>query len=273
MAFPGSAPNSDVESGKEQLRGGLKDDRQTIATYDDEHVLESSVEIPVLLRFSSASSGASAEGISPFLMTAEAASHQFTSSPCTICYTESMENDGDVTRILSAINDGKADASSLLPLVYSELRHLAAARLKQESPGQTLQPTALVHEAYMRLVGDAATAWDSRGHFFGAAAEAMRRILIENARRKKRIRHGGRHNRVELNDGDPALSAADIRLLALDEALTELAKESAEKAELIKLRYFAGLSEQDAAEILGISRATAARWWVYSKAWLSERMS
>jgi RNA polymerase sigma factor (TIGR02999 family) len=176
----------------------------------------------------------------------------------------------DVTRILSAIEQGDPHAAEqLLPLVYDELRKLAAQRLAQESPGQTLQATALVHEAYLRLVDvKQAQQWSSRGHFFAAAAEAMRRILVENARRKASLKRGGNRQRVNL---DAAVSCADEStedLLALHEALDRLAEEDHRKAELVKLRYFAGLSVQDAADALGISRATADRYWTYAKVWL-----
>ena len=165
----------------------------------------------------------------------------------------------DVTRILSAIEQGDPQAAEqLLPLVYDELRKLAAQRLAQEKPGQTLQATALVHEAYLRLVGRReAQSWDSRGHFFAAAAEAMRRILVENARRKKRLKRGGDRQRVELDQVAETGELADDRLLAVDEALDELDREDPQAAQLVKLRFFAGLSITDAAEVLGISRATA----------------
>src|SRR5579864_4616444 len=180
----------------------------------------------------------------------------------------------DVTRILSAIEQGDpAAASELLPLVYEELRKLAAARLTQEKPGQTLQATALVHEAYLRLVGnDSNEHWDGRGHFFAAAAEAMRRIVVENIRRKKSVKRGGGHHRVEIDVAE--LSAAeDDKLVALDEALTKLAEFDAPKAELVKLRYFAGLTIREAADVLGISTATADRYWAYARAWLQQQMS
>lgn len=181
----------------------------------------------------------------------------------------------DLTGLLSAIEQGDPTAAEqLLPLVYDELRRLAAQRLAQERPGQTLQATALVHEAYVRIVGSAPgqPGWNSRNHFLAAAAEAMRRILIENARRKKaQKRGGGAHSRVELDgidlpDGPDGAPAED--LLALDEALDRLAREDPGKAELVKLRYFAGLSVEQAGEALGISRATAARHWDYARSWL-----
>lgn len=180
----------------------------------------------------------------------------------------------DLTSLLSAIEQGDPTAAEhLLPLVYDELRRLAAQRLAQERPGQTLQATALVHEAYVRLVGSTPTpsGWSGRNHFLAAAAEAMRRILIENARRKKAGKHGGAHRRVEFDGidlpADPDCAPADD-VLALDEALTRLAREDPGKAELVKLRYFAGLSVEEAAEALGISRATAARHWDYARSWL-----
>ena len=177
----------------------------------------------------------------------------------------------DVTQILSKIAAGDQLASrELLPLVYDELRKLAAARMAQENPGQTLQATALVHEAYVRLVDNCKPqAWDSRGHFFTAAAEAMRRILVESARRKARPKHGGGMDRITLSDAH--LEAAEIRsfdLLALDEALEKLAAIDPRKAELVKLRFFAGLSGKQAAGVLGIAQSTAILDWAYAKTWL-----
>ena len=175
----------------------------------------------------------------------------------------------DVTRILVAIEKGDTRAADeLLPLVYQELRHLAAQKLSQEPPGQTLQATALVHEAYLRLVGSEALNWSGRGHFFSAAAEAMRRILIENARRKQRRKRGGDRQRVNLDDAYIAIEGPSTDLIALDEALTKLAEEDPVKADLVKLRYFAGLTIEQAAKILEISRATAERYWSYARAWL-----
>jgi RNA polymerase sigma factor (TIGR02999 family) len=182
----------------------------------------------------------------------------------------------EVTHILSAIEQGDpAAAEQLLPLVYDELRQLAAQRLAQEAPGQTLEATALVHEAYLRLVGGAKpqVAWDSRGHFFAACAEAMRRILIDNARRKRRPKHGGDRRRIDLDAATPPAEAAPDTLLALDEALTQFAAEDRAKAELVKLRYFAGFSLDEAADLLGISRATAKRHWAYARAWLYSAIS
>jgi RNA polymerase sigma factor (TIGR02999 family) len=183
----------------------------------------------------------------------------------------------EVTRIISAIQHGDGQASDqLLPLVYDELRKLAAQRLVGEKPGQTLQATALVHEAYLRLVDvNQSQQWDGRGHFFAAAAEAMRRILIENARRKARAKHGGKLRRVNLDEAaavtEPAAAADD--LLALDEALTKLAAAEPVKTELVKLRFFAGLTIPQAAEALGISEATAERYWTYARAWLHCEMA
>lgn len=176
----------------------------------------------------------------------------------------------DVTRILSAIEQGDPKAAErLLPLVYDELRKLAAQRMVHEKPGQTLQATALVHDAYLRLVGpDDAQKWESRGHFFAAAAEAMRRILVDNARRKRTEKHGGQRERLDLDAVDVAADAPSEDLLALDEALTKFAAEDPIKAEVVKLRYFAGLSEEEAARALGISRATAHRHWHFAKVWL-----
>jgi RNA polymerase sigma factor (TIGR02999 family) len=178
----------------------------------------------------------------------------------------------EVTRILSAIEQGDPQAAAqLLPLVYEELRRLAAQHLAHEKPGQTLQATALVHEAYLRLVeGErrgSSPPWDNRRHFFAAAAEAMRRILVENARRKHSVRHGGGRRRLDL---DEALSLPEPRpdLLALDEALARLAEKQPLKAELVKLRFFAGLTMPEAAQALGVSLATAERYWTFARSWL-----
>lgn len=182
--------------------------------------------------------------------------------------SDSPEPNRQVTQILEALAAGESQAAEqLLPLVYGELRRVAAAQLRHERPGQTLQATALVHEAYLRLVGGE-TSWENRRHFFAAAAEAMRRILIDRARRKRRVRHGGGRQRVELEADQLAIDAPSVDLLALDEALDRLAAEDPQKAELVKLRFFAGLDEQEAADVLGISRSTAARHWAYARAWL-----
>ncbi len=180
----------------------------------------------------------------------------------------------DVTRILNAIERGDAKATDeLLPLVYEELRLLAAQKLSHEPAGQTLQATALVHEAYLRLMGDEPQSWENRGHFFAAAAEAMRRILVENARRKRRVKHGGQHLRIDLDEADPSIEASSDDLLALDEALTKLAGMDRVKSDLIQLRYFAGLSLEQAAALLGISEPTAKRYWRYARAWLFREMN
>ena len=179
----------------------------------------------------------------------------------------------DVTLILTAIEQGDAKAADkLLPLVYKELRRLADHKMSKEPQGQTLQATALVHEAYIRLVGSEAQNWNSRGHFFGAAAEAMRRVLIENARRKQRLKRGSGRDKVELKCEDAVIERPSDDLIALDEALTELAELDKTKAELVKLRYFAGLTLEQAASILEISPATAKRYWTYAKAWLYGRI-
>ena len=179
----------------------------------------------------------------------------------------------DVTRLLDAAAAGdRRAAADLLPAVYAELRQLAAARLANEKAGHTLQPTALVHEAYLRLVGD--QRFDHRGHFFAAAAEAMRRILVESARRRKRLRRGGDLQRHSLDDHEPVADdpADALDLLALDEALTRLEAASPRRARLVKLRYFAGLTLPDAADLLGVSRSTAEADWTYAKAWLKREM-
>lgn len=180
----------------------------------------------------------------------------------------------DVTRILSQIEAGDPQAAEkLLPLVYEELRKLAAAKLANEKPGQTLQATALVHEAYLRLVGGKnSQPWDSRGHFFAAAAEAMRRIIVENARRKSRLKHGGDLARLEVELIDlPTRMAADD-LIALDEALEKLHQQDPLKARLVTLRFFAGLTIEQASEVLNISRVTAHRYWTFARAWLHHEM-
>lgn len=176
----------------------------------------------------------------------------------------------DVTRILGAIEQGDPQAAAqLLPVVYDELRRLAAVQMAQEKSGQTLDATALVHEAYLRLVGPADEArWQNRGHFFAAAAEAMRRILVENARRKKRLRHGGGLRRAEMPADGPAAVEPVEDVVAIDEALTKLAAADPQAAELVKLRYFAGLTVEQAAEVLGVSVRKAYTVWAYARAWL-----
>ena len=180
----------------------------------------------------------------------------------------------DVTQLLNAIEHGDPRAAEqLLPLVYAELRKLAAQKLAQEKPGQTLQATALVHEAYLRLVGGGQEAhWNSRGHFIAAAAEAMRRILVENARRKKTEKHGGKRKRIDLSQTEPIGQADPDAVLDLDEALTILAGEDPQAAEVAKLRIFAGLSVEEAAQALSTSRANAYRQWAYARAWLHARL-
>ena len=180
----------------------------------------------------------------------------------------------NVTRVLEAIEQGDAHAAEqLLPLVYDELRKLAGQKMAQESAGQTLQATALVHEAYIRLIGGAdQPGWDNRGHFFAAAAEAMRRILIDNARRKGRVKRGDSRKRVDLDDADLISVAAPDELLLIDEAIARLALEDARAAQLVRLRYFAGLSVEDAAEMSGLSRSTAYEHWSYARAWLHSEL-
>jgi RNA polymerase sigma factor (TIGR02999 family) len=182
----------------------------------------------------------------------------------------------DVTRILNAIERGDAKATDeLLPLVYEELRLLAAQKLSHEPPGQTLQATALVHEVYLRLVGQEHQSWDSRGHFFAAAAEAMCRILVDNARHKKTQKKGGERRRVDLTASEAVTAEEDLRcddLLALDHALDKLSQKDEIKANVVKLRYFAGLTIEQTANSLGISPATAKRYWTYARAWLIREM-
>ena len=181
----------------------------------------------------------------------------------------------DVTQLLSQIESGdSAAADELLPLVYDELRKLAAVRLANEKPGQTLEATALVHEAYLRLVDvDKAQHWDSRGHFFAAAAESMRRILVDNALRKKTLKRGGDRNRENLSDVAPAIVPPEDDLIALNEALEHLAEIEPQTAQLVKLRYFAGLTNKQSAELLGISPRKADSLWAYAKVWLHERIT
>lgn len=180
----------------------------------------------------------------------------------------------DVTHILSAIERGDPlAAAELLPLVYEELRKLAAARMTEERPGQTLDATALVHEAFLRLVeGGRPDAWAGRAHFFAAAAEAMRRVLVENARRKGRLRHGGDRRRIALPDAEVAAPTDDEQLLLLDESLTRLTAARPQAAELVRLRFFAGLTVDEAAPVLGLSARTARRLWVFARAWLRRDM-
>lgn len=179
----------------------------------------------------------------------------------------------NVTQLLAAVSDGDSKAASeLLPLVYEELRKLARSNMKRESEGHTLQPTALVHEAYMRLVGGADVKWDNRGHFFGAAARAMRRILVERARAKGRIKRGGERKRVELADEMMAVEPESTDLLALDEALERLEKYDSRKCEVVMLRYFAGLSIEETAAGMGLSPATVKNEWAFARAWLHREL-
>jgi RNA polymerase sigma factor (TIGR02999 family) len=180
----------------------------------------------------------------------------------------------EVTRILNALEQGNERAiDELLPVVYQELRQLAAQRLSRERPGQTLQPTALVHEAYLRLAGEKNPLWKGRTHFFAAAAEAMRRILIENARRKRRLKRGRDRQRIDLDQAEIVVEDSPQDLLILDEALARLEATDKTKAELVKLHYFAGLTLEQAAELLDISQRTAKRYWAYARAWLYEQIN
>jgi RNA polymerase sigma factor (TIGR02999 family) len=181
----------------------------------------------------------------------------------------------DVTRLLSQIEQGDAKAAEeLLPLVYDELRKLARAKFRHEDSGQTLQATALVHEAYLRLVESNHTQkWDSRGHFFAAAAEAMRRILVENARRKNRVKHGGDFDRVDAELAELPMRMTSDELIALDDALENLRREDPVKARLVTLRFFGGLTIEQASEVLDISRVTAFRYWTFARAWLHHQMT
>ena len=180
----------------------------------------------------------------------------------------------DVTRILEELKGGDRQATDkLLAAVYAELRRLAARKLSRERPGQTLQATELVHEAYLRLLGGGAGEWENSVHFFGAAAEAMRRILVEAARRKARVKHGGGLQRREVDESDAIVLSGSTDLIALDEALEKLYREDQVKAELVKLRYFSGLTVEQAGRILGISRATADRYWTFARTWLYNEIS
>jgi RNA polymerase sigma factor (TIGR02999 family) len=190
------------------------------------------------------------------------------------CFSKRAEPKKEVTRILDAIQRGDSKAAdALLPLVYDELRRLAAQRMAHEAPGQTLQATALVHEAWLRLGGDDQPSWQNRAHFFAAAAEAMRRILIDNARRKNYLRHGGGAERVNLDGLDLAASVDGEQLLALNEALDHLAAHDATKAQVVKLRFFAGLTNEQVARVLGVSEPTVKRHWTYARAWLFREMN
>lgn len=184
-------------------------------------------------------------------------------------FAATLERVSDVTRILEAAQNGDPTAAhQLLPLVYEELRRLAAAKMGQEKPGQTLQPTALVHEAWLRLVGSESQRWENRAHFFAAAAEAMRRILVEKARRRQRLRHGGGQQRVDLDEIAIMAPESDERLLQVHEALDRLAAEDKVKADVVKLRFFVGLTDREVADALGLSERTVERHWAYAKPWL-----
>lgn len=175
----------------------------------------------------------------------------------------------DVTYLLNALEKGDPQAGDqLLPLIYEELRKVAVAKMAQERPGQTLQATALVHEAWLRLAGSNSQCWDNRRHFFAAASESMRRILVEKARRRQRIRHGGELARVDLDDVEIPVGVREDQLIAVDDALASLEKEDPKKAEVVKLRYFVGMTNRETAEALGISEATVERYWAFAKAWL-----
>jgi len=179
----------------------------------------------------------------------------------------------DVTQVLQAIRSGDGRASEeLLPLVYAELRQLATARMHQEADGQTLQATALVHEAWLRMVGDGDRTWQNRAHFFGAAAEAMRRILVENARRKSRLKRGGGQIRLSIDDLDVAATTPDDKILLMDEALEQLRTQDPEKARIVVMKFFGGLTNQEVAENLNLAERTVERQWAYAKAWLFQRI-
>ena len=183
------------------------------------------------------------------------------------------ESTNEITQVLQAIRRGDGQASGeLLPLVYDELRRLAAARMAQEPVGQTLQATALVHEAWLRLVGDGDRTWQNRAHFFGAAAEAMRRILVENARRKSRLKRGGGQVRLDIENLDLAATTPDDKILLMDEALEQLQTEDEQKARIVVLKFFGGLTNQEVAESLRVTERTVERQWAYAKAWLFQRI-
>lgn len=184
-----------------------------------------------------------------------------------------LESMSDVTQVLQAIQRGDGRASEeLLPLVYNEMRRLAAARMAQEADGQTLQATALVHEAWLRMVGAGERTWQNRAHFFGAAAEAMRRILVENARRKSRLKRGGGQLRLDIENLDLAAAGPDDKVLLMDEALEQLKAEDPEKARIVVLKFFGGLTNKEVAENLGVTERTVERQWAYAKAWLFQKI-
>lgn len=200
-------------------------------------------------------------------------SFQFKLTVVSTCPPMPGEYTSDITQVLQAIKRGDGQAAEdLLPLVYDELRRLAAARMAQEAPGQTLQATALVHEAWLRMVGAGDRTWENRAHFFGAAAEAMRRILIENARRKSRLKRGGGRLRVDIDELNLAAATPDDKILLMDEALERLEAEDAEKARIVVLKFFGGLTNQDVARILGVTERTIERQWAFAKAWLFQNI-
>ena len=186
--------------------------------------------------------------------------------------SRAMAQSHDVTQILIAVRNGDAGAADLLPLLYNELRQIAASKMASEAAGHTLQPTALVHEAWLRLVGDNQQAWPSRAYFFAAAAEAMRRILVEHARRKQSLKRGGEYERIDLNESAIVLAAPADELLAVDEALEKLANEDSSAAELVKLRYFVGMTMEESAAALDMAPRSAERLWTYARAWLQREI-
>ena len=179
----------------------------------------------------------------------------------------------EITRVLQELGEGRRSSEELLPLVYEELRALARSRMAREVPGQTLQATALVHEAYLRLVGDADPGWNGRGHFFGAAALAMRRILVEQARRKGRLKHGGGQRRLDVDDAVLAIEPPDADVLAVDQAVRRMEREDPRKGRIVDLRYFAGLTAKETAEVMGLSLGTIEREWRFIKAWLQTELA
>jgi RNA polymerase sigma factor (TIGR02999 family) len=183
-----------------------------------------------------------------------------------------FETSNEVTQVLQAIQRGGRGSEELLPLVYDELRRLATARMSQEASGQTLQATALVHEAWLRMIGDGDRTWQNRAHFFGAAAEAMRRILVENARRKSRLKRGGGQLRLDIDEIDLAATTPDEKILLMNDALEQLQAEDPEKARLVVLKFFGGLTNQEVAENLRVTERTVERQWAYAKAWLLQKI-
>ncbi len=194
-------------------------------------------------------------------------------STISVEWVQVAQNMSDMTRILQSIDQGDAKAvDELFPLVYAELRRLAAQKMARETPGHTLQPTALVHEAWLRLVGEGDPQWDTRGHFFAAAAEAMRRILIEHARRKNAVKRGGNFERVNFENLDVAILAEGAEFLLLNDALEKLERQDADAAQVVKLRFFAGLTNEEAGKVLGVTDRTAKRYWTFARAWLFQEL-